>query len=84
MRLRREILKSYYDHVPFVINSGYAHHAAFLARQAPTIRRRRTVAKTDSCGCPPLSGRPLQNRSQAINGNNIHRVQNIHGQRPCA
>ena len=40
MRLRREILKSYYDHVPFVINSGYAHHAAFLARQAPTIRRK--------------------------------------------
>ena len=66
MRLRREILKSYYDHVPFVINSGYAHHAAFLARQAPTIRRRRTVAKTDSCGCPPLSGWPLQNRSQAM------------------
>ena len=41
-------------------------HAAFLTRQAPTIRRRRTVAKTDSCGCPPLSGWPLQNRSQAM------------------
>ena len=26
MRLSREILKSYYEHVPFVINSGYAQN----------------------------------------------------------
>ena len=30
MRLRREILKSYYDHVPFVINSGYAQNLCGL------------------------------------------------------
>ena len=30
MRLSREILKSYYEHVPFVINSGYAQNSRGL------------------------------------------------------
>ena len=76
MRLSREILKSYYEHVPFVINSGYAQNSRglFGPSGADHKKAHRTVAKTDSCGCPPLSGRPLQNRSQAINGNNVHRT----------
>ena len=30
MRLSREILKSYYEHIPFVINSGYAQNSRGL------------------------------------------------------
>lgn len=30
MRLRREILKSYYEYVPLVINSGYAQNSCGL------------------------------------------------------
>ena len=35
MRLRREILKSYYDHVPLVINSGYVQDSRGLATCEP-------------------------------------------------
>lgn len=38
MRLRREILKSYYEYVPLVINSGYAQDSRrdALVRTSPT------------------------------------------------
>ena len=35
MRLRREILKSYYVHVPFVINSDYVQDSRGLATCEP-------------------------------------------------
>ena len=79
----------YYDHVPLVINSGYAQNSRGLATCEPL---RCGSAATNSLsyynhvplvinsgyaqnsGGPPLSGRPLQNRSQAINGNNVYRL----------
>jgi len=47
----------------FRLFTGFA--AAFLARQVPTSRRRKTAAKTDSRGGTPFR-RPLRYRIQAM------------------
>ena len=53
------MMVSFYE-PPVVYPAAHRIHAAFLARQVPTSGRRKTVAKTDSRGWTPCSGRPLR------------------------
>ena len=53
MRLSREILKSYYEHVPFVINSGYAQNSRGLFGPSGADRRE----EQDGCQNGELSWR---------------------------
>ena len=44
MRLSREILKSYYEHVPLVINYGYVQDSRGLATcEPPTDNYRKAI-----------------------------------------
>lgn len=53
------MMVSFYE-PPVVYPAAHRIHAAFLACQVPTSGRHRTVAKTDSRGWTPCSGRPLR------------------------
>ena len=87
MRLSREILKSYYEHVPLVINSGYAQNSRGLfGPSGADYKKAQDGCQKGQLWLPAfIRTAPTESQPGDKKGTSVTDYKkNIHGQRPCA